>query len=503
MDKDFVIPVLPISSENSGRSKGGMRKFFLLEKLNNPIGYILLFLVSAGIAVGIAFGGLQFGMIALVVLIAIPALYILIAYPVIGMVLFLILAYFLMYISKLGVNFPIGTVMDGMEGLFILGLFIHQRKRKDWTIFKGPISIMILIWMAYNLIEVANPTTESRMAWVYTVRSVALIMVMYFIFLYNIRTIAVVRLFFKLWLGLALIAAIYAFKQQYIGFTSFEYAYLHSDPSIADLLFIGGVWRKFSIFSDPVVFAYTMVVSSLLCIGILTGPVSKVQKWILRGLILIFIDAMLFSGTRGAYVLIPVSMLLYAILKYNRKILLSVIAGAIVFAGLIFVPTSNNTLYRFQSAFKPSKDASYNLRKNNQKRIQPFIISHPMGGGLGATGVWGLKFAPDSYLAHFPPDSGYVRIAVENGWIGLFLLCLLIFIVLKTGINNYYLIKDPELKSYCLAMILIVFAFHIGNYPQEALVQYPSNVNFYLVIAMINVLLRIDNEKNGLPDGIK
>ena len=183
--------------------------------------------------------------------------------------------------------------------------------------------------------------------------------------------------------------------------------------------------------------------------------------------------------------------------------MLLLIVGAVGFAGLIYMPTSNNTLYRFQSAFKPSNDASFNLRKNNQKKIQPFIQTHPMGGGLGATGVWGQQFAPNSYLANFPPDSGYVRVAVENGWIGLFLLCLLMFIVLKTGINNYYLIKDPELKSYCLGFVLVIFAFHIGNYPQEALVQYPSNVNFYLSIALIGVVMRLDQQKNDLLHGPK
>ena len=106
-------------------------------------------------------------------------------------------------------------------------------------------------------------------------------------------------------------------------------------------------------------------------------------------------------------------------------------------------------------------------------------------------------------LANFPPDSGYVRVAVEMGWIGLLLLCTLMFIVLKTGINNYYSIKDPELRSWCFAMILIVFAFHIANFPQEALVQYPSNVYFYLVLALIGITKRLDNQQKGLPDDAK
>jgi len=499
MDKGIVIPVSPALKKKGPVAKGLLRSFFLKDKLNSPLGYILLFIFSAFIAVGIARFGVIFGALVLVAFIAIPAVYTVVIHPNVGIVLFLLMAWFIMFFLRLGVNFPLGTLMDAMEGLFILGLFIQQKRARDWKIFKGSISTMILIWMAYNFIEIANPSAESRLAWVYTVRSVAVVMVMYFIFLYNIRTKAFIKFILKLWLALAFFAALYAFKQQYIGFFGFEEEYLHSDPNIELLLFIGGTWRKFSIFSDPVVFSYSMVASSLLCIGLLTGPVSRFKKIILLSLICFFVGGMLFSGTRGAFVLIPSAMLLFAILKYNKKMMMMLCAAAVLLVVLIYIPTSNQTLYRFQTAFKPSDDASFNVRKMNQKRIQPYILSHPLGGGLGATGEWGKRFAPNSYLANFPPDSGYVRVAVEMGWVGLFILCALMFIILKTGINNYYRIRDPELKSYCLSMVLIVFALHIGNYPQEALVQYPSNVYFYLVTALIVVLMRIDNEQTPLP----
>ena len=77
------------------------------------------------------------------------------------------------------------------------------------------------------------------------------------------------------------------------------------------------------------------------------------------------------------------------------------------------------------------------------------------------------------------------------------------FTILKTGIENYYAIKDPELKSYSLAMLLIVCAFNIGNFPQEALVQFPSNVFFYLVAALIVILRRLDEQKTLLANGTK
>jgi len=169
---------------------------------------------------------------------------------------------------------------------------------------------------------------------------------------------------------------------------------------------------------------------------------------------------------------------------------------------LINVPTSNANLMRFQTAFKPNNDDSYNLRKRNQKAIQPYIVSHIIGGGLGSTGEWGHRFTPGSYLAQFPPDSGYIRVAVEDGWAGLLVFCFFMFIIMKTGINNYYLIEDKELKTYCLAMTLIIFAYNLANFPQEALVQFPSNILFYLEAALINITLRLDiaqrEERNRL-----
>jgi O-antigen ligase len=137
------------------------------------------------------------------------------------------------------------------------------------------------------------------------------------------------------------------------------------------------------------------------------------------------------------------------------------------------------------------------LRKFNQERIKPYIYSHPIGFGLGATGIWGKRFGNGSVVSQFQPDSGYIRVAVELGVVGLIIFCTLMFTVMKTGINNYYRIKDPELKMYCMGILLVVFAYNIANFPQEALVQFPSNVFFSLDMALLTVLYRLDKEKQA------
>ncbi|MBO9614735.1 MAG: O-antigen ligase family protein [Dyadobacter sp.] len=479
-----------------GKSSEGLSRLERLRALfdRKLTGLVILLLISVVFGALIAYQGIMAGIGILALMFGPPVVYAIVAFPEFGITVLLLLAYLLFFVGRLGVNFPLGTVMDGIQGLLILGFFIHQKRRPDWKVFKGPISVMILIWIVYNLIQVANPAAESRLAWVYTIRAVAIVMLTYFVFMYQIRTVRFLRFLLKLWLGLALFAALYAYKQEYIGFSDAEQAWLDSE-GVADLLFIAGHWRKFSIFSDPVAFSYNMVVSSIICIALLTFVKKTWQKIVLALMIVLFFSSMLFSGTRGAYVLIPAAMVLFVILRINRQVLIFSGVAGLFFVFLIFVPTTNSNIVRFQTAFKPNDDISFQARKNNQKRIQPYILTHPIGGGLGATGAWGQRFAPQSYLANFPPDSGYVRIAVELGWVGLFLFCLLMFFILREGINNYFLIRNPELKTYCLAMLLVVFAYNVGNYPQEALVQFPSNIYFYLAAAIINITRILDERE--------
>lgn len=494
MENSSQIPLLPPTEEKSHYLKNVLKNI-IYKKFNTLVGCLLLALSSLLFAYLISTNGITSAIFLILVCLGVPVFLGVILYPRFGIVVLLLTAYLLFAIIRLGIDFPFGTLIDGLQVLLLLGIFVKQKKTISWTIYRGPVTVTLLIWVAYSIIELANPEAKSYLAWVYTIRSVAAVALFYFVFICHIQTVSFIRLILKIWLLLSVIGALYAFWQEYLGFSADEQEYLSLNPKVAALLFIDGHWRKFSIFSDPVAMSYNMVVSSLICLALLTCPIKIWKKIILSIFICIFLGAMLFSGTRGAYVLIPPSLLLFAILKYNKKILIYSIGVGIIMFVLIKIPTGNSTLYRFQTAFKPSDDASFNVRAINQKRIQPYILSHPIGGGLGSTGAWGERFAPDSYLAHFPPDSGYVRVAVEMGPIGLLLFCIFMFTILKTGINNYYRIKDPELKSYCLAMLLVVFALNLGNYPQEALVQFPSSIYFYLAAALLTITYRLDREK--------
>lgn len=457
---------------------------------------LLLLPVALFIAAAISMGGVIAAGGLLVIFIGIPVVLGIIAYPKFGIAVLMIVAFFLNYVSEfLPPETPTGIILDAITYLLIFGFLLKLKYDKDWSYFKNPISYLVLVWLAYNFFEAINPASPSILAWVYTVRTVGVIMLMYFIFVYQIRSLATIKFLMKLWLVLALLSAISGFQQENFGLFPFEKAWYYSDPLRLSFLYINGHLRKVAIFPDPVTFSYNMVVAAVLCLCIIFTKIKTYKKVILGCMIPFFFLVMLYSGTRGAFVLPPAALALLAVMNFNKRILVVVVSAGIILVGLIFMPTSNQFIKRFQTAFRPSDDASFNVRAENQRRIKPYILSHPIGGGLGSVGIWGRRFAPNSFLAKFPPDSGYVRVAVEMGWIGLILFCILMFVILKTGINNYYLIKNPELKIYCLAMVLIIFVFNIGNYPQQALVQYPSNILFYLACALLNVTLRLDKQE--------
>lgn len=473
--------------------RAALNRIIMVEKLQNRTGILLLAAIGVVIGFGISQAGMAFGGIIIAISVAVPLIYCVIVYAKFGTFFLIFMAYFLFQFMRIGVPGPLGTLMDALQLILLLTIVVKQRREHNWALFKGPVTVMILLWLAYNIIEVGNPAATSRLVWVYTVRAVAFVQFTYFIFLYNIRTIEDVRNLFKFWLVLAFLGATWAFKQEYIGFSDAEMAYLNT-PDMISLLFINGHWRKYSIFSDPVSFSYNMAMPCILFICIIFGKFASWKKVICGLLIVYCFVAMLYSGTRGANVLLPAALVMFAILNYNKKVLIFSCIAAFFFIVLINFPTGNQTIVRFQSAFRPNNDDSYNVRKKNQKRIQPYILSHPMGGGVGSVGEWGKKFSPGSFLGDFAPDSGYIRVAVEEGPLGLILFCTMMFVMMRNGINNFYAIKDPELKTYCLVAALVVFTYNVANFPQEALVQFPSNILFYMFVALTNITKRLDDE---------
>lgn len=478
-----------------GTVRNWLNSQLLIQKLNNPMGYVLLTLVGIGIGIGVAKFDIQLSALLLVVLIGLPFLVGCIFNLKLGVATILVVSFPLLGIKKYFYSDPpLGILLDLMIFLMSFGLFVKQSREKDWSFAYHPLSLMMLIWIGYNILEFANPWAASRIVWFYTVRGMAGLTLLYFIALYAFKDLKTISAMVKLILGLAFISAGYGLYQEFFGLNTYELRWLYADEARFKLIYQWGRIRIFSFFSDPTTFGIILSYLFVFCGILMTGPFSWFKRILLGVCAIMIFMAMIYTGTRTAFAIIPIGIVFFALLTLNRFI----VAGTVIFllfgAVLMTKSTSNATLYRIQSAFKPKKDLSMQVRLDNQKMIQPFIQSHPFGAGLGATGTWGKRFSPDSALANFPPDSGFVRTAVEMGWVGLLLYCTFLFVALVTGIKAYLRVNNPKVKTFYLAFLTLIFCLTVANYPQEAIILLPNSIVFYVSLAAIVRLKDFDDK---------
>lgn len=414
-----------------------------------------------------------------------------------GVFLLLLVSFFLMGIKRILGAPPMGVYLDISVGLMLLGLGARMAREGYWPRLTHPVTWLVIAWIGYSFLQVGNPEAISQKAWLHTVRGIAGLMTIYFVALYAFEKIDDLKRLLILWVGLSAVAAIYGLFQAFWGFQDFELEWINQDAAYYLLVHDWGQFRIFSFLSDPAVFGVLMASTSLLCLILLLT--FSLEKWEIAALITVLalcLPAMILSGTRTAYVLIAVGLFFFALLTLNRRVLLVVGLIGIAGAGILFLPTNNVFADRIRGAFQPWNVDSFQIREQNWKEIQPHIQSSPFGAGLGTTGIWGQRYSPHTLLAKFPTDSGYFRIAVEEGWIGLLLFLGLMFAVLMTGVRDYFRSQDVRARTYYPVFLTLILMLVVAHFPQRAITQVPMNLFFYISMAIV---VKLRDMKPGEP----
>ncbi len=469
-----------------------VKRQILTQKLDNPLGMALLLLLTLPLSYVLSKFDIKLTALVFAGLVGLPLVFLCLIQPIVGLGMMLFTAVVVVFAAKF-TGAPIGTLLDLLILVSAVGILLRQLRERDWSFMKTPLSYMVIVWLYYNVLQILNPGAESKMAWLYTVRSVAIQQIVFFIGAYAFRNNLRGMLFlFKMILGACFVGAIYGLKQQYFGFSAAEEAWIYADPKRFELYYQWNMMRIPSYCYDPTTFGILMACFAVMCITLLIGPTKLWQKALLGIGFVCAMWVMGYTGTRTAFVLVPAGAVFYAALTLNKKVFIASLLFALLGTAFVLKSSSSGVIYRIQSAFKPKDDDSMNLRLSNQKKIQPYIQTHAMGGGLGSCGVWGERFNPDSELSHFPHDSSFVRMGVELGWIGLILYALLHYFVLRTGLYYFVRCQDPMIKAIYAGITTWCFMLAVACYAQEAILQLPMNVIYNLFLGMLVSLKRFD-----------
>jgi putative inorganic carbon (hco3(-)) transporter len=399
---------------------------------------------------------------------------------------------------------PVGTIIDILDFTILFGLLFYNPTLKPNArkFFRSRPVILYVLILVYLTLELLNPLGHSFIGWLQVMRKVFEAFIVAFIAFHVFDTKRKINRFVNVLFAFAVLIGGYGCFQQWHGLLQSEVNWVNADPVRFGLICIWGEYRKFSLLGVPTEFGVVMAGCSLLflLLGLNEKKIAVKVLYVIGSIFMIL--GMSYSGTRTANAMLAggiVFFLLLTIKKRSSKVLASIAVLAFLF--VLYAPIySSSTLNRFRSTFSVKQDASYNVREINRQTVQPFIWSHPFGGGLSTTGLMGLKYNPSNPNAGFPTDSSYLNKALESGWIGMSLTCLLYFFILEYIIRDYFRTTDNRFKTMFAACSAFFFSYCLGEIAQEAVGVFSNMMVYYPLLGLVLRLRYISQENAGMVE---
>ncbi len=469
-------------------------------KLTNPLSLIILFGVLSVVTLIIVKAEIK-GIAIVLGLLAVSAiLYKIFTVPKLGVILLVIQGFTVIGLSRY-IPAPLGLSIDGVLVILYLALFFKAFAQKiKWSKAKSHLTILVGLWMGYIFLQIANPESRSIAAWFYAMRGLALyqfLAIPLAFVLFNKQKD--LELFFIVWGVMSVLGTLKGVMQYTMGVDPFEQAWLNQGSYKTHILF--GKLRVFSFYSDAGQFGaaqgHTGVVFGILAL-FRKAASTKLRAFYLT-VALMGLFGLLISGTRGAIAVPAMGGIMFLILRKNIKLL---IVGAVLGIGVyvFFAHTtllqSNSEVRRMRTAFDPN-DASLQVRLANQRKLKSYLASRPIGGGVGATGNWGKRFTPNTFLANTATDSWYVMIWADTGIVGLYYYLFMIFYILITGAYNVmFRIKDDDEKIMITALTCGFAGIMLASYGNGVFGQMPTGILMYLSMVFMFSSSRWAKENN-------
>ena len=451
--------------------------------IRKPFFLVLLVLFAMACSMVIAKKGLVIGLVLMILPFLVWGVVKIFRDPKFGLYMAFGFSFIAIGISRyITANIPFGLAVDAILAIILLALILGRGRHLEWKYTANDFTVVSLIWLVFTILEIANPEAVSFAAWFYAMRGVALyqmlVVVVGFLMLRNSKDL---NLFLFIWFSISVLAALKSIQQIQIGMDPWEQKWLDQGGALTH--FIHGKMRAFSFYSDAGQFGAAMGHVALVAGIMAIGPGSKLQKRLLMVTAILTLIGMLFSGTRGAMFVPAAGAMLYLFLSKNFKVFvlgLVLVMGVYGFLRYTTILNNNYQIFRLRTAVQPSQDRSFQVRLENQAKLKVYLATRPLGGGIGSSGNWGMRFSPNTFLAQTPTDSWYVKIWAEMGIIGLAIHLIILFYLLIRCCYIVWKLKDPAIRQTMLALTAGIFGIMAASYGNGLYGQMPTCMIIYL-----------------------
>lgn len=451
--------------------------------------HYLLLLVGLG---GIIMTLLSLNLSFYTIIVVLPFIFIggilIIRYPISMIFTIFTINYFILGITRYITIEGISLVMDILYIIALILIILHSTlyHNLDWRKCFHILTLLSLIWTVYCILEITNPTGVLE-GWILSrglIINGFLITIITSLLCTKYKTIKTLLFLYSLFTILAILKAL---MQKYIGFDSYENQWLNNGGATTHIIYSG--IRYFSFFTDASNMGSNMGGAGVI-LGIASLYMKKRTLKIYYAIVAIAsLYTMMLSGTRGAIIVPLAGLALYTVVSKQTKAML-IGSVSLVFIYIFFAFTligeSNSTIRRMRTAFRPSEDASYIVRKENQKKLKEYLKNRPFGEGLGLSGDGLGQKVSKRFTTTIPTDSWYVKIWVETGIVGLSIYLGMIFITLARGAwIIMFNIRTTELKGILTGWLCAIFGMFLSAYGNSFWGQFPTMILAFMGMSFI------------------
>ncbi len=416
--------------------------------------------------------------------------------------------YFVQWKNFPQTGIPISLFNEGLELLLIAQAIIYVENSRFERLFNA-MFFALCVWCSFCTLEVLNNTCGLGIqigAWFTGARMMAFqLMYAFVVFTLYISTPKALKNYLIIWGCLALLASLWVAKQQYIGMTDAERAFLYGRGRSTHVINAGTTIRYFSIYSDAANFGVGMAATAVAFL--IFAIKTKVRKFKVFFLIVGLACgwAMFPSGTRTANFCFFGGIGTFIFLSKSFKIAIPVSIMAVAmyfFLAFTTIGNSNAQIRRMRSGFNKD-DASMGARYDNQRTMKKYMKEAPWGIGIGM----GMDNVPTNNrmyrMASIPPDSEYVFIWLRTGEIG-FTLFIIISAIMWLGACWVVLfkLKSKSMQGIGSGLCCAFISINLGGYANQVLMQFPNCLVFFGGLAIVYGLPFYEKEwlewENGL-----
>lgn len=259
--------------------------------------------------------------------------------------------------------------------------------------------------------------------------------------------------------------------------------------SIAVAQYYWEITGKRKALSEPLFFSASVM---------LTGLFFSVKNIKLKAIVILLwsisIVALILTFTRSYWLgyIISIGILFFYLPRKNKKqllITLLIVIVLVIVASLLFLPSTyvlimQSVLDRLLTIkATTTTDLSFLNRVEEWKSVMKWIIINPIVGyGYGAV------FSFHDILIHTQNNTSYshnlyLYLLHKSGVVGLIIMIMFYFSVLKSGLNKLKLLQWGTEKSLVLSILILLFVFLIISNSSPQLIQKDSTM-----IVMIGIV---------------